>query len=441
MEGCVLGGNQGGGRDGQWQVVSKEVTWLPGTTTAAAAAAAAEKAGSGKHRVKAQSKDRRGAGATEPPDVVYVEGDLPLCIMVPTAGLKGGRYGSSDSRALWEGTGNAAAPRRITLLAKPCGDGSFAEGAPLTDADGKVRAHALGAPIATQDGRLELQYCLDPSTAAGADFKLHDWVHLADSRWRKRELDDEDRSVFFKAASDAALLPAEDSDAGADGGGNADGVHVAQDAEESRSVLDMVSMLRERLWETTGGTPHIVLCYLDPAKLDVDQPLERTVVGMDDEGLRQRAVQGWLNYHTFIEVAKYRMTGGAKIKRSGCSLLLELRKLKSATEGLELGYGLMPYELKSVLPGNSRKPPPVDDATISRAFALFDKDGSGSIDERELAGVAKQIGLPMTADDVAAAMAAMDDDGSGEVDKAEFKAWFRSLAEPKDGAKCADRPK
>jgi hypothetical protein len=58
------------------------------------------------------------------------------------------------------------------------------------------------------------------------------------------------------------------------------------------------------------------------------------------------------------------------------------------------------------------------------AFAMFDVDSSGTIDENELRALAAQLGDTMSADDVRAVMREVDVDGSGEIDVEEFTAWW-----------------
>jgi hypothetical protein len=53
-----------------------------------------------------------------------------------------------------------------------------------------------------------------------------------------------------------------------------------------------------------------------------------------------------------------------------------------------------------------------------------DEDGSGMLDEDEVRGLCKIMGLKLGKKEVAAAMAQMDADGSGVVDFDEFEAWW-----------------
>jgi hypothetical protein len=175
MEGCVLLGKQGDGVAGQWQVVSKEASRLPGTTAAMAAASGAEEAKpargkGGKGGKPPLAKKAKAKVAPEPADVVYVEGDLPCCITLSGVGAKGGATGGAGSRALWAGHGSLGVGRRLTVLGKPTGDGGIVAGQRITDGEGKVRAWAVGALAGgSPGGEPALAYTLDPSTPGGVD--------------------------------------------------------------------------------------------------------------------------------------------------------------------------------------------------------------------------------------------------------------------------------
>lgn len=74
------------------------------------------------------------------------------------------------------------------------------------------------------------------------------------------------------------------------------------------------------------------------------------------------------------------------------------------------------------------------------AFAMFDADSSGTIDENELRALAAQLGATMSADDVRAVMREIDVDGSGEIDVEEFTAWWTKDAKARGlGISGSDR--
>jgi|EP01047_Picozoa_sp_COSAG01_P046243 hypothetical protein len=84
-----------------------------------------------------------------------------------------------------------------------------------------------------------------------------------------------------------------------------------------------------------------------------------------------------------------------------------------------------------------RSPPPrraegMGDATASAfdhetmaqlLFQEIDTDGSGTLEPEELAALSRQLGHPLSAQELDAAMAEMDADGNGHVDFDEFLPW------------------
>lgn len=58
------------------------------------------------------------------------------------------------------------------------------------------------------------------------------------------------------------------------------------------------------------------------------------------------------------------------------------------------------------------------------SFELFDTDGSGQIDEDELANMLTQLCIPMNAEEVHKLATDMDADGSGDIDFGEFLDWY-----------------
>ena len=58
------------------------------------------------------------------------------------------------------------------------------------------------------------------------------------------------------------------------------------------------------------------------------------------------------------------------------------------------------------------------------SFELFDTDGSGQIDEEELANMLTQLCIPMNAEEVHKLATDMDADGSGDIDFGEFLDWY-----------------
>lgn len=64
------------------------------------------------------------------------------------------------------------------------------------------------------------------------------------------------------------------------------------------------------------------------------------------------------------------------------------------------------------------------DALNRDLFEAADKDGSGVIDRNELRLIMKELGNPLSPQDLDEAMAEMDSDGSGEIDFVEFSTWW-----------------
>eukprot|EP00547_Thalassionema_nitzschioides_P011873 CAMPEP_0194263272 /NCGR_PEP_ID=MMETSP0158-20130606/46972_1 /TAXON_ID=33649 /ORGANISM="Thalassionema nitzschioides, Strain L26-B" /LENGTH=220 /DNA_ID=CAMNT_0039003451 /DNA_START=291 /DNA_END=954 /DNA_ORIENTATION=- len=60
------------------------------------------------------------------------------------------------------------------------------------------------------------------------------------------------------------------------------------------------------------------------------------------------------------------------------------------------------------------------------AFAVFDTDGSGSIDRRELKRLMKKLGQALTEPELNAMMEEVDTNGDGEISFEEFKAMMQS---------------
>lgn len=62
---------------------------------------------------------------------------------------------------------------------------------------------------------------------------------------------------------------------------------------------------------------------------------------------------------------------------------------------------------------------------VKNTFDIFDSDGSGSIDCRELAELMKQLCIPMTETELNAFFLVIDRDGSGDIDFEEFYTWWQ----------------
>ena len=62
---------------------------------------------------------------------------------------------------------------------------------------------------------------------------------------------------------------------------------------------------------------------------------------------------------------------------------------------------------------------------VEDIFRHFDKDGSGSIDVRELNELMEALGADIPQNELDVALKALDADGNGFIDLAEFKAWWQ----------------
>ena len=78
-----------------------------------------------------------------------------------------------------------------------------------------------------------------------------------------------------------------------------------------------------------------------------------------------------------------------------------------------------------------------EEAEIRDLFNTIDEDGSGTLEDDEIAALAVELGCPMTDEDVAEAMSEMDTDGGGDVDWEEFLFWWQDQQNKPPGEKSA----
>merc|ERR1711988_1444273 len=69
---------------------------------------------------------------------------------------------------------------------------------------------------------------------------------------------------------------------------------------------------------------------------------------------------------------------------------------------------------------------------IREAFELFDIDGSGTIDAKELGTCMRALGLEGTKDEIRKMIEDIDKDGSGTIDFEEFLAMMSARTDDKD---------
>ena len=156
--------------------------------------------------------------------------------------------------------------------------------------------------------RLMKTNAIDEETGSAADWEVNSWVYLASEQGRGGG--GAAPSCFFKVAG-----PSEPT-----------GKLDANWSEEGRvDVLELVDRMRERCFDTFGGTPHVVVVSLHPALVDVTVSCEHaTATTSGPEALRARALRAWRNYHTLVEVAKWRQMEGSKHRRGGTALYAEI---------------------------------------------------------------------------------------------------------------------
>jgi hypothetical protein len=77
--------------------------------------------------------------------------------------------------------------------------------------------------------------------------------------------------------------------------------------------------------------------------------------------------------------------------------------------------------------------PAVTENDIATAFAKYDTDASGHIGAKELGALAKDLGQPLSAEEVKEAVEVLDRDDSGTIEMNEFVAWWKSSKQDEGG--------
>ena len=418
--------------------------------------------------------------ADEAADVLYVEGDMPLILAVPCGGVKAcSTHGSAASAKEWAAHGNGRLERCVELTEDNRCDQraraserhvTISAGTAITNESGTVRAVAtrnLG-PTDTH-----LYYRLLPG--GSGDWSGDNWVYTATEQALMSS--HHHPQLFFKIKRSTRFATTADNPPVSTlvEGGLCLGRDNCANAMDAGWTLALAEQIRARCWATLGATPHVVICNLAPSVVEVSLSLDDAVSTMVGSGaLRQRAEEAWENYHTLIEIARWKAVGGGCgggssqqeagwVQRGGTGLFVELHPLlggvawrldasthpeytsslsaaitpavsrtplSTGGEAVQIGYGLPKYELISALKEPNGTSTPPDARTVARAFALFDRDGGGTIDADELRGVCREIGMPMSDADCAKCLEELDEDGSGDIDLREFKQWFQQLAAP-----------
>lgn len=237
------------------------------------------------------------------------------------------------------------------------------------------------------------------------------------------------------------------------------GVKAAQTGEVG--TIGLARAVHAAIGAMTGSTPHIVVNQLRQHWCITTSPRADGVDGEGDipEGTRgRRSSAAWDNYHTFIEVAKGRMSrqhaaflnkgkaGGASAATAP-TLLVEMEWLGADSmhgdAGTDdagghdpwlIGIGLTGRPLRTAVSAGTGRASTgggaggaAGRAQILRVFKRFDADGSGSIDNQELRAAAGQLGVELCEQDMAEIMLKLDADGSGQIELQEFEDWFSGL--------------
>jgi hypothetical protein len=384
---CWMYGKEGHGADGQWAMMPKEETALPGS------------------RKDEANQLQSNTNKPEPADVILMKGDMPMIIAVPHGGLKGSSAGSAKSFQQWADWTTSRTPHSVQIVPEPRGPIGFKVGSRICNAQGTVRAVVMQE--VDSETATEIVYTLESSSPA--DFGSNDHIFMANVMWKRAAVTSGDEAVFKVGA---------------------DPPKIASVAASMSPVLELAEAVREACWMSSCVTPYIVLCNLEPSKVDVAAPLGETIPEHQPPAAQvkmgNRASAAWHNYHTCIELAKQevaKMTGGA-------ALLVELLVEGHVQEPcVSISYGLREFEVDIVSrpPGLAVKKA-IDRATLLKTFFAFDADGSGAVDADELKAAATKFGLPMTDADVDVAMASLGKTRKDEIDKKEFISWFQGLS-------------
>ena len=214
------------------------------------------------------------------------------------------------------------------------------------------------------------------------------------------------------------------------------------------NLWPLANALRQRFLETSAKVPHIVVSTKPKAELD------SSLAFGDVNNAVEEVSNAWKNYHTFIETAKSGIRDAAKAESADgndTAVFVELcvgptkaGESEEAANVCHIGYKIQPRMISkcvSIVHGDGGAPVDKNDpevkAQIEAAFNLFDIDGSGDIDSSELAGVAKELGVEMSEEEVKAVMATIDEDGGGDIDLGEFTNWFLGLDAKQEGEKIS----
>ena len=162
---CWLYGKEGHGADGQWAMLPKEESVLPGSRKDAANQLQSQPTHLG------NSKKPK----SEPADVILMKGDMPLIIAVPHGGLKGSSAGSAKSFQQWADWTTSRTPHSVQIVAEPRGALGFKVGSRICNEQATVRAVVLQE--VDVETATEIVYRLESSSPG--DFGPNDHIFLA----------------------------------------------------------------------------------------------------------------------------------------------------------------------------------------------------------------------------------------------------------------------
>jgi calmodulin len=122
-----------------------------------------------------------------------------------------------------------------------------------------------------------------------------------------------------------------------------------------------------------------------------------------------------------------------RIAQENVELLTKLAEIAPDEESKTDVLRQLNYELKSRIAKQQKASgEPADPVGLSpkemkelrKAFAKYDKDGSGSIDAKELAALAEDLAEPLSEEEIDEGMKSMDSSGNGMIEFEEFVNWI-----------------
>ena len=206
---------------------------------------------------------------------------------------------------------------------------------------------------------------------------------------------------------------------------------VRQQVDDRPAALGLNATLIQELVQVARDTEHpAVVLYLEqlakrvgqPAKTDVDdEPLE-------DSFKKPSASSSFKNATS----SSFKKANNALLKAGAISGSIAQSALQRVTTALvtareQRGASSANHQKrKGALPADDQIDP---EAMVRAAFAVFDTDGSGTLDRIELKKVLARAGgdAPLTDEEAAAIFEAFDANNDGELQLSEFKAFWATV--------------